>query len=810
MRPTSAKSTTSTVSRISMRSSYSTSGRRNRPFYRTPTTIKCTAYKNGHKDIFAEISAPNIKILLEQCTVKLGLTTAARKVFLSNGKEALLPSDIERGDDIYISCGEPFKDPTTCEKSNIEMKKSASWTVNGVVFAEERKKRKTKPALSKRLRSMLAQKNRRVMVFKNGDGQEMAEVVVSMDKFASFLDDCTSRLNLTTPARAAYTWHGVAITDLHDAPKLDKCLQTSTTPVIGPLWISKGEGFSPSGTKDFLKAVITHCKQKIKGLEQYKEQLEYAQDGEKDKVTVSKIQSMDDDDIYEEMKETDGHISTFKAALKKLREVNRNINIMVSQEEAAGHEYILGHIKEISSSDRLVGTPGIKIKVFQNGKPEREEVIYVNMKELSKGVNSGQKLGDSGKDPIDAKTFIMQRLLDQIGNRYGGACKPRRLFTKDSVEIKDVSELEHEQEVCFTLGENYKSSQVFVLQLQLDKVRGFNLFGERNAIMKEPLQADDYGAGREKHSQWEACIGFPLIYEFEDINMNMDQSSREHIMSNLKLQELDTKSHFMQLKDNLNLVLYPDVIVSDKKKWNDKGMWPPHGQTWVISKSGMISCKAMPSMSLTATEYKIDATLPDKTTELHGFAVAMQKKMLENPAQQWGFSPEGFIYSLAQPSLVLTFIGDLSMESDPICVGDSDRQYTGQTCAIAVVEKFAAKHSEARRQRFAIKQEILHKMGQWKHSKVDNPLWNKLAYSWPVTEDGTWNETWAWLSEIECLRNSGGDDAWPAFSTVLPIRLRVLKNGERDFKRAALVVGPDLTNVSCELLFYLMPWLHGL
>ncbi|XP_070577486.1 doublecortin domain-containing protein 1-like [Ptychodera flava] len=181
-RPTSAKSTSSTTSKMSMRSAYSSGGKRNRTFYRPPQIIKCFAYKNGQRDVFAEVSAPNIKLLLEQCTVRLGLTTAARRIFLSDGVEVLLGSDIERGAEVYISCGENFKDPLGSEKSSAAMKKTASWTVNGVVF-EETKKKKMKPVLSKRLRKMLAQKNRRVRVFKNVCGQEMAEVVVTMDKF---------------------------------------------------------------------------------------------------------------------------------------------------------------------------------------------------------------------------------------------------------------------------------------------------------------------------------------------------------------------------------------------------------------------------------------------------------------------------------------------------------------------------------------------------------------------------------------------------------------------------------------------------
>ena len=33
----------------------------------------------------------------------------------------------------------------------------------------------------------------------------------------------------------------------HAVPVLDRCLQTWTTPVLGPVWISRGEGFSPKG-----------------------------------------------------------------------------------------------------------------------------------------------------------------------------------------------------------------------------------------------------------------------------------------------------------------------------------------------------------------------------------------------------------------------------------------------------------------------------------------------------------------------------------------------------------------------------------
>ena len=46
-----------------------------------------------------------------------------------------------------------------------------------------------------------------------------------------------------------------------------------------------------------------------------------------------------------------------------------------------------------------------------------------------------------------------------------------------------------------------------------------------------------------------------------------------------------------------------------------------------------------------------------------------------------------------------------------------------------------------------MKQERLDNLGQWKHTKASNPQWNKQALSWPVTEEGTWNENYDWPME---------------------------------------------------------------
>lgn len=58
-------------------------------------------------------------------------------------------------------------------------------------------------------------------------------------------------------------------------PLLDKCLQNSITPLRGPLWVSKGEGFSPSGAKMYIQGVLLALHQRLKSAKNYCEQVSY-------------------------------------------------------------------------------------------------------------------------------------------------------------------------------------------------------------------------------------------------------------------------------------------------------------------------------------------------------------------------------------------------------------------------------------------------------------------------------------------------------------------------------------------------------
>ena len=53
---------------------------------------------------------------LEYCTLKLDLKFAARRMFLIDGTELKTAEEIPKDADIFISCGEPFRDPVAFAK----------------------------------------------------------------------------------------------------------------------------------------------------------------------------------------------------------------------------------------------------------------------------------------------------------------------------------------------------------------------------------------------------------------------------------------------------------------------------------------------------------------------------------------------------------------------------------------------------------------------------------------------------------------------------------------------------------------------
>ena len=89
--------------------------------------------------------------------------------------------------------------------------------------------------------------------------------------------------------------------------------------------------------------------------------------------------------------------------------------------------------------------------MFENGKSDGEAVVHFNLREAEKGVQD--------------RTQVMDRFLDtcascqgmaQAGSGPAGRMIARRVFTRDGEEISDVQDLEYDQEIWLSYGEDFK------------------------------------------------------------------------------------------------------------------------------------------------------------------------------------------------------------------------------------------------------------------------------------------------------------------------------------------------------------------
>uniref|UniRef100_A0A8D0B7L4 KHA domain-containing protein n=1 Tax=Salvator merianae TaxID=96440 RepID=A0A8D0B7L4_SALMN len=378
-------------------------------FKRQPQRLRVTAYKNGTLNVFAKVTVPlSIKLLLEMCTEKLKLNMAARRVFLADGTEVLDAVDIPHDADVYISTGEPFSNPFRKIKDHLLLMKDASWTLNGIVFPRDVKRGKTKAVLFKHAEKLVEKPTIRLLVFKNGIGQDGFAIPALLNDTEKFLDRCTIQLKLSSPAKYLYSIRGEKIEDLINVPLLDKCLQNSITPLRGPLWVSKGEGFSPSGAKMYIQGVLLALHQRLKAAKNYCEQ---------------------ENKLIEDLRKT---VKRYKEHLSKLAP-----QLQAEQEQSAS--YVYQHIKELPANTVL--SQGLQLKVFENGKDTEEVVVYISKKEMESGC------GNSPDAILERVQYLIhQRLQHSADFKPSGLSQfPTRLFDKTGQEIKNPLLLQNEQ-----------------------------------------------------------------------------------------------------------------------------------------------------------------------------------------------------------------------------------------------------------------------------------------------------------------------------------------------------------------------------
>ncbi|XP_038310280.1 doublecortin domain-containing protein 1 isoform X4 [Canis lupus familiaris] len=790
-----------------------------------PRVITVTAYKNGSRTVCAKVTVPTITLLLEECTEKLNLNMAARRVFLADGTEALKPEDIPHEADVYVSTGEPFLDPFKKIKDHLLLMKKVTWTMNGLMLPTDIKRQKTKPVLSVRMKKLSEKTSVRILFFKNGMGQDGHEITVGKETIKKVLDTCTMKMKLNLPARYLYDLYGRKIKDISKVPLLEKCLQNSITPLRGPVWVSKGEGFSPSGAKMYIQGVLLALYQRLKSAKKYYTQLNLAVDEQKEKITEKVILSMTAKEYHKAQEEVSRLIDELQTAIKSNRGHLSKLGPQLQAEQEQFSSYVYQHIKSLPANTVIPG--GLQLKIFENGKDTGEVSVCISKKDLES--NSPFQTGD-----------MMENLLLKIHQRFQGSpINPSglnfssiRLFDEHGQEIKNPLLLKNEQKIWVSYGKAYRSPLNPVLSLTFDQVTTFDRDGITVAYK---TSLDPNAVLLPGCDNWEVCEGFPI------------NSSGANQPIPDQFEKVDLEDHFLQNKVDPNIVLHATVSIrrrsSSSREASQGGqtvpsILSPAASVWLITKTGMILSRVITQGCL-AIGHPIRVKAAEGTS-LEGYKLILQKRHKGDNSQKWVFGTDSCIYSKAYPQFVLTFLEELTAQVDVTQTeyhihhgarttthqehGSSLTEEVLQKSAtvpglkqlpepsdthlmpegslgetrqltVALVRKLEEKHPKASAQRWAIKHEGTNKPGQWKHSRVENPLWNKLTYMWPVLPSGQLNEEFDWPIEGLLIPNSPPmkRSTCKTPEVCVPVRLRVLRNGDKNKSRAFVIIGPDIS-----------------
>lgn len=781
------------ASAVSSLSSYDTSGRKNqrntheiRPPLRyrirpPPHTIVATVYKNGYCDNSARVAAPDLRLLLEQSTEKLQLPFAARSAYFEGGAKINTSDEIPYGASIYVSMGEPYKDPFGNTKKNLEEQKNLSWTLSGITLATKKNK-KTRRIRLKRMKTLSAKKKVRIIVYRNGFSTKPVEILTDLSKMEEFLVACTAKLTLSSFARIVYDWEGQEITDLTDTPILNDCIQQAGNIVLGPLWVSTGEVFRPSGTVDFITGLKKLLMKKLKEAQLCYNEVVAVKMGNKSNVSRPEFLSMKENELNQVIAKATEDISDMKETLESLASKLHNLNEQKNEELSQGSDYVMQHIQKLKDNHRLIGTKGLRLKVFENGSSESAKIFYFNLREALKGTE-----GDYMK--------LKQRLLDELSmsQRLTNTQRPKlasvvqKLYTHTGEEIQNILTLQNDDEIWLSYGEPFIDPHTYCMQAVFDGV-GMQHFEEHSALIRKQTNYKYKNEGGS--NQWRIIKEFPKdIFDSQDMAISLED---------LKKSQVEESWHLMQHKEKPGDILFPEIVINQKVPKGDNSLGHSESQAWMINKNGVIYSKAIPQLCLTiCNDLPVTTKLSSVANDISGYVVALQQKEVSNQAQMWTFFQDGTISTLMHPNFYLTWLGNKylhkSEEAKNLVQGIKD----GHNVFLIAAERLPKK--EAALQRWAVKQERFDNLGQWKHTQVSNPEWNKLAYSWPVSsETGKLNEKYDWPMEGYFIPNapplskSGNKNS---LSGITPLRLLVLRNGEKDLSKAIPVVGPNVTNM---------------
>ncbi|GAA50032.1 doublecortin domain-containing protein 5 [Clonorchis sinensis] len=761
-----------------------------------PKLYKIVVLANGSYEYSARVSFTTIDELLYNGTHALRLASIARRAYLPGGEVVHSVKQLRKEKYVYLTCGEPFKDPRQLAEEFERLRERCTWSLTGIQFPADRSVQATQFRISKRFQKLNDRYGYRILAFKNGSSTEEYEVVVESGEFDVFLQLCTSRFQLGAPAKRVFSWDAKEIKQFSEIPKFDRIFATEEAQVhpsyhlLGPVWISKGESLSPSGVYGYLQRCIASLNPKISTMRGRKEQLENTRDGNHEYVRNKAILSMKAQELDEELQKTSEQLDESTASLNTLKAMQAQLSEEVERERVEGCHFTMRHINKIDTNNPLAEQPCLKLKVAVIEGQEKSDFfeVFFNIQRASRGV----------KDP----KVVLHRLLEQISqtiNRVNSQAihnkrSLKRLFFAEGREVREVKQLHDDDTLLASFGQVDMQPKDYSLQLHFMKI-----FRETNGNLTFKSATSDEISSRT----WSPKES--PVYEEQFEHLYSDQYGvkldNEDGVEKTSLEYL-TGLTLLQSQDEERLLLAPMLEVGPSQEETVRRTGSVL-QLWSLDKSGQIRPKLCPvnlALGLPKNAVKIagavncdnmssaksrTSTVEDIVT---GFRVALLEQDDEDKFQLWRFSTDGYVHNQGDESLVLTCLYK--------CEQKSSESNIGASCFIAACHILDRPQDSC--QRWGIKQKRWSTFGQWRFSKVANPEWHKLALTWPIDREGEVNEALIWPVEGYLTPFAPPLDQRSSYaggSSCNPKRLRVLRNGDAIVTNAIYVTGPKVVSV---------------
>jgi len=748
-------------------------------YRQTATKIICRAFINGTFNNFVKIVEPNIKQLLERATIKLKLNMAARRVFLEDGSEAFRNEDISKDAAVFISMGESYKDP----------------------FKKENQKKKLLNC--KRLNRLLGKETYKILVFVNGEGRESHEVLVDeKDDKNKFLDKCTSKLGLNGSARNWFDWKGNAI-KLHSVESID-ATATSGSAVYGPLWITKGEGFDVQGPIEFHSNVISCLRSKINKLKVIQKrrqekmiEMEYFDSSEDTK----------DEENDENLIKTKNEIENLRKSLSKYKKrVKTLMQISMNREDNK-----FAHITEIDINDMKLGISGLQVTIYDNGSDSCYRKININLRNILK---TGSKKSGINQSSENLHWFRFLKELSSWHKPKVGTARSlliRRLFDKNGTELFNIHQIENDQKIWVSYGENFKPFSTKMLKVSL------HLVTEVKEESEEKMKINQLFTDLTSSKDWIVREGIP-----DDMKDSLQKTIEE--------KKVSMDDCFIQNKKFSKLLVFPSLDIDEKSFTSlptgyldidttaaermkngfmdaanaeiAKAKIKDQSSIWVFDKKGQIYLRHFPKLFLS-----VDKTCFIRVTfangfEMKGYVLKLEKRNENiNTYQRWSYTPNGNIVfdGSNDDYQLLTFV-TRDFEGKIEEFDENNGEFLPKLNApnndfVIVSNQLESRYAEI--QRWAVKQEYPSYTNQWKFTQVPNKTWKKLRLSWPVLSNGNWNEDYDWPLTGKLIAQAPTTRSYKKEIKEVDecVRIKAFKNGEVEKNKGVYVVAPNLNNI---------------